>query len=181
MKKIVLLFLFLSIILVGFSQGIYKAENGEIIFFSSTPLEDIDAVNKEVKALLNSKNGELAFVVANIGFRFKKPLMEEHFNENYIESDQYKTSVFKGKIIDNIDYSKDRVYKVVTKGILNIHGVEREREIEGELIIKEGKITIKSEFNIKLADHKIKIPKVVSKNIAEVVKVSVNINFELKK
>ncbi len=180
MKNLTFLILFLSSI-VGYSQGLYKATDGEIAFFSETAMENIDAVNKDVKALINSKSGEVAFIVANVGFHFEKPLMEEHFNENYMESDKYKTSVFKAKIIGDVNYGKDGKYPVKVKGTLNMHGVEQEREIDGELSIKDGKINVSSEFKVNLKDHKIKIPKLVVKNIAETVKVTVNINFELKK
>ncbi len=179
MKKITFLFLFLSTFLAGYSQHIYKATSGEISFFSKTPMEDIDAVNKNLKALINTKNGDMAFIVTNIGFHFKKPLMEEHFNENYMESDKYKTSVFKGRIIGDVDFTKDGKYTVKAKGILNMHGVDKEREIDGELTIKDGKINIITEFKVNLKDHKIKIPKLVVKKIAETVKVTVNIDFEL--
>ena len=158
MKNSFLLILFLSIFIVGNSQNLYKATSGEISFFSETPMENIDAVNKNLKALINTKNGDVAFIVTNVGFKFEKPLMEEHFNENYMESDKYKTSMFKGKIEGSVDFTKDGTYQVKAKGTLNIHGVDQEREIEGKLIIKEGKIDMVSEFNVNLKDHKIKIP-----------------------
>ena len=177
--KNLLLILLLSFGLNSFGQ-LYQATSGSISFFSETPVENIDAENKGVKALLNTKNGDIAFIIANIGFHFKKPLMEEHFNENYIESDKYKTSMFKGKIDQKIDYTTKGKYKVIVKGILNIHGVDKEREIEGVLTIKDGKIHIESEFDVTVADHNIKIPKLVVTNIAEVVKVKVDIIMELK-
>ena len=180
MKKITFLILFFSTV-VGFSQSIYKATDGDITFFSETPMENIDAVNKDVKALLNTADGGVAFIVTNVGFHFEKPLMEEHFNENYMESDKYKVSVFKGKIVEQIDYSKNGSYKVTVKGMLNIHGVEKERVILGEVVVLDGKITVKSSFKVKVEDHKIKIPKLVIKNIAETVQVTVHLNFELKK
>lgn len=181
MKKITLLFLLFSTVVVGYSQNLYKATSGEISFFSETPMENIDAVNKDVKALINTENGDIAFIVANRGFKFHKPLMEEHFNENYMESDKYKASMFKGEIIGSVDFTKDGVYSVKAKGTLNIHGVDQEREIEGELTIKDGKMNITSTFDIKVKDHKIRIPTLVVKNIAETVKTTVNLNFELKK
>jgi polyisoprenoid-binding protein YceI len=180
MKNIIFLILLHSTI-VGYSQNLYKATEGDISFFSKTPMENIDAVNKDVKALINTAKGEVAFIVANISFHFKKPLMEEHFNENYMESDKYKTSVFKGKIIGNVDYTIDGEYPVKVKGVLNMHGVEKEREIDGFITVKDGRFNVESEFNVVLKDHKIKIPKLVIKNIAKSVKVSVNLNFELKK
>lgn len=162
------------------AQDLYKATDGEISFFSEAPVENISAVNKDVKALINAKNAEVAFIVTNVGFKFEKPLMEEHFNENYMESHKYKVSVFKGKIIDEIDFTKDGTYEVTAKGTLDIHGVTVEREIKGTLTISNGKINLTTEFDVALKDHKIKIPKVVVKNIAEVIKVTVNINFEKK-
>jgi hypothetical protein len=180
MKKITFLLLFLTT-LGGFSQGLYKATDGDITFFSETPMENIEAVNKQVKALINTTNGGVAFIATNVGFHFEKPLMEEHFNENYMESDKYKVSMFKGSIVEKIDYTKNGKFKVSVKGVLSVHGVDQDRVILGELIILDGKITIKSEFDIKLEDHKIDIPKLVIKNIAETVKTTVNLNFELKK
>jgi len=180
MKKITLVVLILSTVIVGYSQNLYKSVSGEISFFSETPMENIDAVNKDVKSLINTKNGDIAFIVTNVGFHFEKPLMEEHFNENYMESDKYKVSMFKGKILGDVDFTKDGNYPVKAKGVLNMHGVDKEREIEGSLIIKDGIINVVTEFNVKLEDHKIDIPKLVVKNIAEIVKVKVNVNFELK-
>ena len=136
-------------------------------------MENIDAVNKDGKALLNTKTNEFVFVVTIIGFKFKKPLMEEHFNENYMESDKYKTAHFKGQIIGDVDYLKDGEYKVKAKGVLNIHGVDKEREISGIIIIKNGSIELNSSFDVHLKDHKIKIPKMVIKNIAETVLVKI--------
>jgi hypothetical protein len=180
MKKTIIILLLLGVTKL-FSQDLFKAVDGEISFFSKTPVENIDAKNKTLKALLNSKNGEMAFIVTNNGFIFEKPLMGEHFNENYIESDKYKVSVFKGKIDDEIDYSKDGTHTVKATGTLDIHGVTKERTIEGNITIKDGQLMLTSEFEVKLADHKIKIPKIVTENIAETVKVTVKIKMEIKK
>ncbi|MDG1475621.1 MAG: YceI family protein [Vicingaceae bacterium] len=181
MKKLVLFITCITIVSSVFSQNLYKAVSGDISFFSKTPMEDIDAVNKDVKALINTKTGEVAFIATNVGFHFEKPLMEEHFNENYMESDKYKVSVFKGKIQEKINYNENGKHKVTVKGMINIHGVEQEREITGEVVIEEGEIKVMSEFIVKVKDHKIKIPKLVVKNIAEEVNVTVSLNFELKK
>lgn len=181
--KLNLIFIITYVLFININlkaQALYKATDGEISFFSEAPIENMSAVNKEVKALINAKNAEVAFIVTNVGFKFEKPLMEEHFNENYMESHKYKVSVFKGKIIDKIDFSKEGTYKVTAKGTLDIHGVKVEREINGTLVISNGKITLTSEFDVALKDHKIKIPKVVVKNIAEIVQVTVTINFEKK-
>lgn len=179
-KLIVILYFLFSAIATINAQGLYKATDGEISFFSEAPVENINAINKDVKALINTENNEVAFIVTNVGFKFEKPLMEEHFNENYMESHKYKVSVFKGRVIDEIDFTKDGTYEVTAKGTLDIHGVTVEREIKGTLTISNGKINLTTEFDVALKDHDIKIPKVVTKSIAEVVKVSVNINFAKK-
>jgi YceI-like domain len=179
MKKITLLLLLISSICVGNAQNTYKVTNGEISFFSKTPVEDIDAVNKKVLGVI--KNNEFAFVATIVGFKFKKPLMEEHFNENYMESDKYKTASFKGKIAAAIDLSKDGEYKTQAVGVLTMHGESKDRTIDGVFTVKDGKINLKSEFDVQLKDHKIDIPKLVIKKIAETVKVTVNIDFEPKK
>ncbi|MGB0881951.1 MAG: YceI family protein [Vicingaceae bacterium] len=181
MRNLILLVGFIVLGVGAKSQNIFKAVEGEISFFSETPMENIDAVNKDVKALINTKTGEVAFLATNVGFHFEKPLMEEHFNENYMESDKYKTSVFKGKIQEQINYTKNGKYKVTVVGVLNIHGVEKDREIVGDLVVEDGKIKVMADFIVKVKEHKIKIPKLVVKNIAEEVKVTVNLNFELKK
>jgi len=181
MKKIVLLITCITALTAGYSQNLYKAVDGNISMFSKTPMEDIYAVNKDVKALINTNTGEVAFIATNVGFHFEKYLMEEHFNENYMESDKYKVSVFKGKIVEQIDFTKNGKYNVAVKGFLNIHGVEKERDVLGIISVEDGKVNVLSEFIIKVKDHKIKIPKLVVKNIAETVKVTVSINFELKK
>ena len=180
MRTIIIILCFLISTINLSAQDLYKATDGEISFFSEAPVENISAINKDVKALINAKNNEVAFIVTNVGFKFEKPLMEEHFNENYMESHKYKVSVFKGKIIDEVDFTKDGTYEVTAKGTLDIHGVTVEREIKGTLTISNGKINLTTEFDVALKDHKIKIPSVVVKNIAEVVKVTVNINFAKK-
>lgn len=181
MKQIILILAITFSISNLFSQGIYKSTSGKIAFFSETPMENINAANSKLKALINTKNGEVAFVVTNVGFEFDKPLMGEHFNENYMESDKYKISVFKGKIVETIDYTVNGEHSVTVKGTIDIHGVTQEREMKGKLIIKDGKIAVSCSFDVLLKDHKIKIPKVVTKNIAETVKVTVNIVLEEKK
>ena len=180
MKQHILLLFLSGILQTSFSQEIYKATSGEISFFSETPVEDIDATNKLVKALINTKNNEVVFITTIIGFHFKKPLMEEHFNENYMESDKYKAALFKGVMNGDVDYKKDGEYSVKAKGVLNIHGVDKEREIDGKIIVKGETIELNAEFDVKLADHDIEVPKLVMTKIAEIVSVKMEVNFEKK-
>jgi len=150
MKNILLLTTLLLSTFVGSSQSIYTAIAGEISFFSSTPIEDIRAVNKSVKGLINVKTNQTAFYINNIEFYFKKDLMKEHFNENYIESHIYKHSSFKGKIVGKVDFKKNGSYEVKVKGVLDIHGIKKNREIKGRIIVKDGKIKMIGEFLQKL-------------------------------
>ncbi|MFL5753563.1 MAG: YceI family protein [Bacteroidia bacterium] len=164
----------------SFSQ-IYLGENTSISFFSATAMENIDAVNTVTKPVFNAGSGELLFKATNSAFKFKSQLMEEHFNENYMESEKYPHTLFKGKITDKIDYSRDGVYEVSATGVLSMHGVDKERTIKGRVTIKDGKLKLFSKFMVKLSDHNIKVPGVVTYNIAEEVEVTVDALMALYK
>lgn len=161
------------------SQDVYMSKTGKLSFFSEAPLENIDAASEKTTSILNIKTNKFAAKVAMKSFVFQKPLMQEHFNENYMESEKFPFGKLDCIITDTIDYTKDGTYNVTAKGTLDIHGVPQEREIKGTLTIKEGKISIKSEFQVKVADHKIEIPQLVIQNIAEVIDVKYSADFEL--
>ena len=167
--------------LSAFSQEMYQASSGKISFHSDAPVEKIEAINTKAKSLLNISNNKIAVVIPVIEFKFESPLMEEHFNENYMETEKYKTASFQGVINEKIDFSKNGTYPVTATGKFSIHGVEVERTLSGTILIEKEKITIDSEFKVKLEDHKIKIPTVVVKNIAEIVDVKFHIEYEPKK
>lgn len=178
MKQILLISAFLLAGSAGFAQDIYSCRNATLSFFSSAPLEDIDAKTTQGVSALNIKTKAVYFKVQINTFQFKKKLMQEHFNENYLESDKYPHAEFKGKITDNIDLTKDGSYPVTVEGTLNIHGVPKTYREKGTVTVSNGKVTATSKFNVRVADHKIKIPSLVVKNIAEVVEVSVNAVYE---
>lgn len=159
---------------------LYKNKEGAgiISFFSKAPLEDIEGVNKKVTMVLKTSTNDVQFGVTMLNFKFSKPLMEEHFNENYVESDKYPICTFKGKINESIDYTKDGEHKVTVKGTMDLHGVTKEVEIPGTLTIKGGNILMNSKFKIKVADYKIKVPSMYVQNIAEEVDVTVNGTLE---
>ena len=163
-----------------FAQNIFVSNNTNIRFFSETPLENIEAVNKDSKSLVNTKTNDIAVIIGIRNFKFEKPLMEEHFNENYLESDKYKTSTFKGKIVSPEKFEEDGEYELIVKGNMEIKGISKERELKGTLIKKGDSFTVKGSFQVELKDHKIKIPKVVVANIAEVIDVFVDIDYVLK-
>jgi polyisoprenoid-binding protein YceI len=174
MKTIHYLILSLLISISGFTQDIFQTNAGEVSFYSKTPVEDIDAKSNKLAAALNKSTNKFAFKVSIKSFEFKKALMQEHFNENYMESDKYPKGTFEGEIIDNVKLTENGTYNVKAKGILNIHGVAQERIIDGIVTVKDNEIMINSEFKIKLTDHNIEVPKLVFKNIAEIIDVTIN-------
>jgi polyisoprenoid-binding protein YceI len=162
------------------AQERYYTKSGHINFFSHSPMEDISADNNQVAAFLNVENGELTFAVLIKSFSFEKALMQEHFNENYMESDKYPRATFKGEILE---YSKEKLlggqsYLASVDGILSIRGIEKELRVEVELQLKNKQITGYSKFIVKPEDFKIKIPAVVKDNIAKKIEVSVKTKLE---
>ncbi len=174
MKKTILTLLLGLMVSVLTHAQIYSTQTASVSFYSATPVEDIEASCKTVIAVLNTATGEMAFQITNTAFGFKNKLMEEHFNEKYMESDKNPKSTFKGKINEKIDFTKDGEYNVTVTGKLNIHGVEQDRTISGKVIVKEGKIQLLTSFKVKNADHKVEIPKIVSAKIAEEIDVKVD-------
>lgn len=174
MKKIVFMAIMALVFSTVASAQLYSTATAKVGFFSKTALEDIEAQSNTALAVLNTSTRELAFSITNTSFAFKNKLMEEHFNEKYMESDKYPKSSFKGKINEAIDFSKDGSYDVTVTGKLNIHGVEVDRTISGKIIIKDGKIQLLSTFKVKNADHKIEIPTVVTEKISEELEVKVD-------
>ncbi len=168
-------FALLLLQLKGFAQSqVYNTNNGSITFSSDAPLELIKASSNEMRGKFDITKKLFAFTVKIISFTgFNSPLQKEHFNENYMESVQYPNASFSGKIIEDIDFSKNGTFTVRAKGNLNIHGVVQERIIKSELFIKDGKISIKSDFTVLLIEHNIPIPKVVHEKLASEIKVEV--------
>jgi hypothetical protein len=105
--------------------------------------------------------------------------MEDHFNESYMESDKYPTAKFKGVLLDSVNFSKDGVYPVRASGILNMHGVDKQREIKGIITIKNGLVKLNTEFMVPCVDHKIEIPKIVFAKVSEVIRVTVEGTYDI--
>ena len=151
---------------------IYLGKTCEIKIFSDGPIEDIDAVNKTSKPILNTGTNDIAIKITIKGFDFDKELMEEHFNEKYLESDKIPYATFSGKINEKIDYTKDGINKVTVTGKMKIHDVEKERTLDGTITIKGSEILMESKFIVTLKDHNIEIPTLVAQNIAETIEVT---------
>ena len=163
------------------AQNILISNNAAVSFFSSTILEDIEGKSSLGSSAINANTGDIIFKVPNTSFRFKKKLMQEHFNENYMESDKYPVSEFKGKLEKPIDVSKNGIYSVNVSGKLTVHGVTKDYRSVAEIVVNNGVATAKSVFKVKVADHNIKIPSLVFKNIAEIVEVRIQALYQPKK
>jgi polyisoprenoid-binding protein YceI len=170
-----------SLSMPALAQKIYT-KNGSIHFFSKSPLEDITAKNNEVTSVINQQTGEIQFSVLIKSFRFKKSLMEQHFNENYLESDQFPKALFKGRIenISSVNFGADVTYPVTVGGDLTIHGVTNKVSSKGDIMVKNSVVSAQSSFNITLADYKITIPSVVKNNIAKTIAITVSCLYNQK-
>ncbi|MGZ8544384.1 MAG: YceI family protein [Flavisolibacter sp.] len=181
LKKKMTVALVLSLMsITSFTQDKYFTKTGKIDFFSKASLEDIEAKNKTVTAVIDSKTGAIQFAVQMKSFEFEKQLMQQHFNENYVESDKYPRSEFKGSITNNseINYDKDGSYPAKVKGKMTIHGVTNDVETTGKVKVNGGKLEIESVFNLLLSDYKISIPAVVKEKISNSIKITVNCKLE---
>jgi|ERR1051326_7470127 hypothetical protein len=154
-------------------QNIYFTKKGEVSFFSVAPIQNIDAHNYNLGVVLNTGNNEIAFSAIMELFQFRRSKMQRDFNVNYVESDKYPNATFKGKINEKIDYSKEGTYHVTATGKLTIHGVSQLRTEKGTLTIEGNKISLASDFKIRVKDFNVKIPVLLTNHIAEVVDVTV--------
>lgn len=155
----------------------YTAEKAFISFFSDAAIEDITADNTKVTTIFNSSTGDVAFSVPMKEFKFAKSLMQEHFNEKYIESEKFPKATFQGKVSD-FDASKKGPQQCHAAGKLTIHGVTKDIDVPGTMEVDGKKITMKSKFMVKVADYNITIPQLLFQNIAEEVEVTVDFTYK---
>lgn len=149
-----------------------KENTSSATFYSKSPLEDIEATNKNVAVILDVATGDIQVIVTMKLFKFKNALMEEHFNENYVESSKFPICKFKGKVDDKIDLTKEGEQKVSVTGKMELHGVTKDVTINGVVAKSGDNLTLNAKFPLKVADYDIKVPSLYVKNIAEVVDVS---------
>ena len=181
MKKIfIIAFLLTSITM--FAQDKFISRTGHVWFYSQTPLETIEAHNNQVASVIDTKQNTIAFAIINKSFKFERALMEEHFNENYMESGKYPKSTFSGKFsdFDPANFSKNGTYTVTVSGSLTIHGVTKQISQKGTLEISGSSIHAKSKFDIKPEDYNIQIPGLVRDKIGKSMSTTVDIVYSPK-
>ncbi|MEW5675130.1 YceI family protein [Flavobacterium enshiense] len=180
MKRFIFLLLFSFCALYGFSQTKKITKTGEINFEASVPsFEEVAAKNKSTTVVLNTETGEIAALALIKSFRFKIALMEEHFNENYMESNRYPKATFKGKVY-GFDLAKlsenNRDFSI--KGILELHGKSKEITVPAKIRKTADSIELITNFSVNSDDFNIEIPKVVSNKVAKKVNISLNCNLK---
>ncbi|MDB5157339.1 MAG: polyisoprenoid-binding protein [Mucilaginibacter sp.] len=181
MKHISIILLAWLSIINQTGQGLYACKNVQVSLYSSAPIEDIAAKTASGSSVYNSATGDLMFSVPINTFKFPKSLMQEHFNSDYLESDKYPRATFKGQVKEHPDLTKDGSYPITVTGELDVHNVKQTRTIPGNLTVKDGVVTMTSEFMVKCADHNITIPRLVFHNIGESIKMNVSATYTAAK
>lgn len=179
--KIMVSILLLFNVFTSSGQTKFFTKNGKIFFSASSSIEKIEATNEKATSVIDISNGAIEFAVLMRAFIFEKDLMQEHFNENYIESDKYPKAVFKGNVIDmkSVDLNRNGTYPVKVKGMFTLHGETNEILVDGSLTVLNGNITAgKSQFKILLQNYKIEIPSVVKDKISKEVQINVELNYQ---
>ena len=158
----------------------YFSKMGKVSFYSDAPMEKIEAHNTTASTVLDAATGNMEWAVLIQGFKFEKALMQDHFNENYMESSTYPKAKFKGKIenLSAVNFKKDGDYNVTVSGQLEMHGVTKPVTASGVISVKGGSLSAKSKFSVAVADYDIEIPKVVAENIAKTVDIHVQAEYQ---
>ncbi len=180
MKKIIALSFVALLSLSGMAQKkVYSTKTGTAFFDAGTGVEDISGTNKATVSAFDAISGQIQFSIMVKGFEFWSQLMQDHFNENYMESDKYPKSTFTGKItnIDKVNFDKDGSYPVVVKGTLEIHGVKKEVETKGTFKVAGESVNATSEFIVVMDDYKIAIPGVVKDKLSKTAKIKINCTY----
>lgn len=178
-NKLILFFGSMFLATNAMAQNLYSTSVGETNFFSKTPVENITATNKKVQSILNTATNEVVVRMTMKQFDFPNKLMGEHFNESYMESEKYPMGTFKGKINEKIDYTKDGTHQVTADGQFAIHGVAKDRQLKGTLTVANNAISLVSDFEVALVDHKIDVPKLVFVKIAQIISVKNKFTYTL--
>ncbi|HEX5167857.1 MAG TPA: YceI family protein [Cyclobacteriaceae bacterium] len=177
MYKGSLITIFFLGVLFPVSAQRYVSENGFITFFSQAPVENIKADNNTVTSLFSADNGTIAFSVPIKEFQFEKKLMQQHFNDKYMESDRFPRATFAGKVT-GYSLSAAGLQSVRARGKLTIHGIVKEVDVPGTLEVKNNNLIIKTKFKVLNKDYGIVIPQILWKNVSEEIEITVDMNYK---
>lgn len=180
MKKVMILcLLWVFGTQITFAQK-YMSRTGQIVFDASTALENIHAVNNESAAIVDLKSGSVVMQTLIRGFKMEKALMQEHFNEDYMESGRLPNATFKGSIqnVDKINTDNKAEQQVYIKGNLNLHGVSHNITVPAMIRIIDGELSVRTNFKIRLADYNINIPSLVRDKISKEVNIKVTVRLK---
>ncbi len=177
--RYLLLVVFATVLLTASAQK-QITKTGTIEIFSETPLFTIEGTNKKVASILNTENGEVVASTLVRSFKFHEALVEEHFNENYMESHAFPKSIFKGRIIDfsSLDLSKDGTYDIMIEGKLTIHGETNYVKENGTITFADGIISASTEFPVSLKAYKIRVEKAYTKAIQDEILLKIHFNYK---
>ena len=180
MKKGILLLATVAVAFFATAQSRFFTRNARVFFDASSPLEKIEAINDKANSVIDLSTGQIEFGVLLKAFLFERALMQEHFNENYVESDKFPKAIFKGTIADasSIDKSKDGSYPVKVNGKLTLHGVTKDMSTTATITVKNGVLSAVTDFKIETADYDIEIPGVVKDKVAKTVNINVQASYE---
>ena len=181
MKKLTLILSFAFIGIQTFAQEVYQSKAMNVRFFSSTPMEDIEAKTANATSIITTAKNDILFMIQVKSFTFKSSLMQEHFNENYLESSKFANSTFKGKIA-GFDAKKLTATKTVydVEGDLTIHGVTKKVKTKIYLTSNGSKVGATGNFSVHAQDYGIEIPSLVKEKFAEQIKVSFDFDLDTK-
>jgi polyisoprenoid-binding protein YceI len=178
--KTIVTSLFLLTLAYNIQAQKFISKSGFVKFYSYTPIEEIEASNNQAASIFDASTGDVQVSLLIRSFSFKKELMQEHFNENYMESDVYPKSSFKGKIVDinEVDFKKDGIYNVEVDGEITIHGVTKPLKTSATIHIEKGIPTAKTTFKILTEDFNIEIPDLVKEKIAKEIEITLDIAYQ---
>jgi len=174
MNKLILCFAFGLVFFNAVGQNRFFTKDAKINFNSSTPLEDIVAESNQATTIIDIDKNEVAFSVLTTSFKFRRALMEEHFNENYIESSKFPKAKFTGKIITPIDWKSEKMVIVEVTGQLTIHGVTKDVTIKAQITPGKDKVIAVAEFKVTPENFAISIPSLVRDKIAREVTIKID-------
>ncbi len=169
----------ISVTSTSAQRDLYALKKSVVDFVSDAPMERITASNTSASGILDIKDREFVVRIPMRSFKgFNSPLQQEHFNENYVESNVHPNALFEGRIIETTDLSVPGTYSVRAKGRFTVHGIARERNIPCTIVSAPGGLRVTGQFDVPLSEHGINIPRVVQQKLAATVQVKVDLLFE---